>query len=200
MKHLDCFDLALADGGVDLRFPVLNRSFSCVVHKFVLTDFCDPSQRFRRLPYRSLRQQFHENRGPNHALLEDESEYIIKAVNEVGDFKMPELQIPDLDQKTMSFLRLWAADHGRTIEDEVRFILQRTVAAAEVVPSDRGTAESIRGADEPGCEGEAAQSRGALSLQPMTLSAEDAAIMEETWSKGLARPKIAIVPLPEYEG
>jgi len=84
-----------------------------------------------------------------HILLADESEYIIKAVTKVGGFEMPELQIPDLDQKTMSFLRLWAADHDRTVEDEVR--------------------------------------------------AEDTAILEETWNKGLARPKIAIVPLPEYE-
>jgi plasmid stability protein len=128
------------------------------------------------------------------------SEYIIEAVTEIGGCKMPELQIPDLDQKTMSFLRVWAADHGRTIEDEARFILQRTVAEAEIMPSDGGAAQSIRCADEARNGVETAQSRGALSLQPMTLSAEDAAIMEETWQTGLARPKIGIVPLPEYEG
>ena len=113
---------------------------------------------------------------------------------------MPELQIPDLDQKTMSFLRLWAADHDRTVEDEVRFILQRTVAEAEGGHNERETTPPIGDGDEPRTAGEAVQSRGALSLRPMTLSAEDAAIMEETWNKGLARPKIAIAALPEYEG
>ena len=41
------------------------------------------------------------------------------------DSKMPELLIPDLDPKTLALLSQWAANHGRTVEDEVRVILQQ---------------------------------------------------------------------------
>jgi plasmid stability protein len=95
---------------------------------------------------------------------------------------MPALQIKDVDQKTMVLLGRWAAEHGRTLEEEVRGILQRVAARIEVASA------------EPG------QSRGALSLEPMALSAEDAALLDEAWRGGLARPKIAIAPLPRYEG
>jgi predicted DNA-binding antitoxin AbrB/MazE fold protein len=47
---------------------------------------------------------------------------------------------------------------------------------------------------------DAAQSRGAASFEPMTLSHEDAQAMDEARRKGLARPKIAIAPLPPYDG
>ncbi len=113
---------------------------------------------------------------------------------------MPGLQIPDLDQKTMSLLCQWAADHGRTVEDEVRLILQETVAQAKVASSDRGVARPNKDVSEFSNGDDADLSRGAASLQPMTLSAEDAALMQEAWEKGLAQPKIAIAPLPQYEG
>ena len=45
-----------------------------------------------------------------------------------------------------------------------------------------------------------ALSRGAASLEPMDLSGEDAALMQESWEKGLARPTISIAMLPEYDG
>ncbi len=113
---------------------------------------------------------------------------------------MPGLQIPDLDQATMSLLRQWAADHGRTVEDEVRLILQSTVAQAKVMSSDRGATPAITDVGEFPIGEEAGLSRGAASLQPMTLSTEDAVLMQEAWEQGLARPKIAIAPLPQYEG
>ncbi|MGO8745395.1 MAG: hypothetical protein ACLQNE_05345 [Thermoguttaceae bacterium] len=107
---------------------------------------------------------------------------------------MPELQIPDVDPKTLTLLRQWAADRGRTLEDGVRVILQGIAAEIEGASGDRSTARpSPR-------FGEAGQSRGALSLEPMALSAEDAAFMDEAWRAGLARPKINIAPLPQYEG
>ncbi len=113
---------------------------------------------------------------------------------------MPGLQIPDLDQKTMSLLRQRAADHGRTVEDEARNILQWTVAAAKTAAGDRGDASPNLEVGELPSGDQAGLSRGAASLQPMTLTVEDAALMQEAWEKGLARPTIAIAPLPEYEG
>ena len=38
---------------------------------------------------------------------------------------MSELSIPDLDPKTLTLLSQWAANHGRTVEDEIRVILQQ---------------------------------------------------------------------------
>jgi plasmid stability protein len=106
---------------------------------------------------------------------------------------MSALQIQDVDQKTMTLLQRWAADHGRTLEDAVRVILQRVAAQIEVASNEFAT-RPLPESDE------ARQSRGALSLQPMVLSAEDAAILDQAWQGGLARPKIAIAPLPQYEG
>ena len=36
------------------------------------------------------------------------------------DFRTSELLIPDIDPKTLTLLSQWAANHGRTVEDEVR--------------------------------------------------------------------------------
>ena len=110
---------------------------------------------------------------------------------------MASLQIPDLDSKTMTLLRQWAADHSRTLEDEARIVLQRIVSEAEGVLSGRGVPANGGGSK---IMSEAEQSRGALSLQPMILSDEDAALMDEAWENGLARPTMPIVPLPQYEG
>ena len=55
---------------------------------------------------------------------------------------MSELLIPDLDPKTPTLLRQWAADHGRTLEDEVRVILQQ--ATHEQSRSAWGRADAIR--------------------------------------------------------
>ena len=118
----------------------------------------------------------------------------------VGDFEMPDLKIPERRSEDADFPAQWAADHGRTLEDEARVILQRTVAEVEALPGGRGSTSSTMDVDEPRNAGEASQSRGAASLQPMTLSVEDAAQMQDAWEKGLARPKIAITPLPRYEG
>jgi len=110
------------------------------------------------------------------------------------------LQIPDLDQTTVEMLRQWAADHGRTLEDEARVVLQRVVTEAACAPSDRET--PLQQADVHGRRNgnDAELTRGAASLQPMTLSPEDAAIMQEAWEKGLARPTMPVVALPQYEG
>ena len=107
---------------------------------------------------------------------------------------MPALQIPDLDQKTMTVLRRWAADRGRTIEDAARAILQGIAARIDFESSDPETTRPMTELDDTG------QSRGAASLQPMYLSVEDAALMQDAWEKGLARPKIAIAPLQQYKG
>jgi plasmid stability protein len=107
---------------------------------------------------------------------------------------MAVLQIPDLDQGTFTGLRRWAADRGRTVEDEARAILQEAAAQFEAASSGREAAGPLVDLND------SAQSRGAASLEPMTLSAEDAEAMDEAWKKGLARPKIAIAPLPPYEG
>jgi hypothetical protein len=71
-----------------------------------------------------------------------------------------------------------------------------------IVQSDSGVTRPIMDMDidELRIGYEASQSRGAASLQPMILSAEDAALMQDAWEKGLARPKISIAPLPQYEG
>jgi hypothetical protein len=53
LEHLDrldpdsrlVFDLAFAEFGGAFPFSISNRSFSCIVHGFVLSDFCDPGQR-----------------------------------------------------------------------------------------------------------------------------------------------------------
>lgn len=107
---------------------------------------------------------------------------------------MPMLQISDIDQRTVALLRQWAADRGRTLEDGVRIILEKIAAQIESMPARRATEQSIA---ESGRSG---PSRGALSLEPMSLSAEDAAIMEDAWRTGLARPSVAFAPLPQYEG
>ncbi len=113
---------------------------------------------------------------------------------------MPALQIHDLDQVTMTLLRKWAADHGRTLEDEARTVLQRIVNEAANAPS--GYETSKRQVDFDGCSAgnQDKPSRGAASLEPMTLSPEDAAIMREAWENGLARPKMPVVSLPQFEG
>ena len=38
---------------------------------------------------------------------------------------MSELLISDLDSTTLTLLGQWAANHGRTLEDEVRVVLQQ---------------------------------------------------------------------------
>ncbi len=55
---------------------------------------------------------------------------------------MSELLIPDIDPKTLTLLRQWAADHSRTLEDEVRVILQQ--ATRELSRSAWNRADSIR--------------------------------------------------------
>ena len=105
---------------------------------------------------------------------------------------MPGLLISDIDQTTITRLRNRASEHGHTLEDEVRDILQHVAAEAEIVSNDREK--------KPLSGSEASLSRGAASLQPMTLSEEDAASMKEAWEKGLAQPKLPIAPLPEYRG
>jgi hypothetical protein len=47
---------------------------------------------------------------------------------------------------------------------------------------------------------ETAGSRAAASMQPMDLSDAQALSLQQALARGTARPKIRIVPLPEYEG
>ncbi len=53
---------------------------------------------------------------------------------------MAELQIPNLDQTTMNLLSQWAADHGRTVEDEVRLVLQQATQERSGSAWDRADA------------------------------------------------------------
>jgi antitoxin FitA len=55
---------------------------------------------------------------------------------------MATLTIRQLDEKTKARLRVRAAHHGRSMEEEAREILRSTLAAAR--PAHRNLAESIR--------------------------------------------------------
>jgi antitoxin FitA len=55
---------------------------------------------------------------------------------------MPTLTIRRLDEKTKARLRIQAAKHGRSMEEEAREILRASLTLAE--PEQRDLAESIR--------------------------------------------------------
>lgn len=55
---------------------------------------------------------------------------------------MSALVIPDLDAKTMTLLNQWAENHGRTLEDEARVILQQ--ATEDISRSAWERADAIR--------------------------------------------------------
>jgi len=55
---------------------------------------------------------------------------------------MATLTIRQLDEKTKARLRIRAAHHGRSMEEEAREILRSTLTAGE--PATRNLAESIR--------------------------------------------------------
>lgn len=55
---------------------------------------------------------------------------------------MATLTIRQLDEKTKARLRVRAAHHGRSMEEEAREILRSTLAATR--PANRNLAESIR--------------------------------------------------------
>lgn len=55
---------------------------------------------------------------------------------------MATLTIRQLDEKTKARLRIRAAHHGRSMEEEAREILRSTLAATR--PANRNLAESIR--------------------------------------------------------
>jgi antitoxin FitA len=55
---------------------------------------------------------------------------------------MPTLTIRQLDDKTKARLRVQAAHHGRSMEEEAREILRSALTAAR--PTKRNLAESIR--------------------------------------------------------
>ena len=59
---------------------------------------------------------------------------------------MASLTVRQLDEKLKRRLRLRAAKHGRSVEDEVRTILRSAAADAE---SFAGTAELAHGAEAP---------------------------------------------------
>ncbi|MGO8744570.1 MAG: hypothetical protein ACLQNE_01145 [Thermoguttaceae bacterium] len=63
---------------------------------------------------------------------------------------------------------------------------------------DRGVTRPIMDFDD--IQDQATESRGAASLRPMYLSAEDAEVISQALSNGDARPRISAAPLPEYEG
>jgi antitoxin FitA len=55
---------------------------------------------------------------------------------------MPTLTIRRLDEKTKARLRIQAAKHGRSMEEEAREILRTSLSVVE--PQQRDLAESIR--------------------------------------------------------
>ena len=82
-----------------------------------------------------------------------------------GDYVMATLQIPDLDQETITRLRQWAANHGRTLEDEARVVLQRIMGEAVDMPIDSEKTPSNTASGECRNRDQEEQSRAALSLQ-----------------------------------
>jgi len=56
---------------------------------------------------------------------------------------MSELTISDLDPRTLSLLSQWAANHGRTLEEEATVVLQR--AAQQLSLEAWEEARGIRG-------------------------------------------------------
>jgi plasmid stability protein len=57
-----------------------------------------------------------------------------------GDESMASITIRNLDDKLKQDLRIRAAQHGRSMEEEVRVILRLALAEASTVPQDLGLA------------------------------------------------------------